>query len=111
MLSLPFSQRTSVSWIGTPEPLPLLLDPLEDPEELPELDPEELPELLPEELPLDEPLEEVLEELGEQHPSPRAMTSHLRLSSKRLARPKVPAGTRSAEGHEQPEPDVDPRQR
>ena len=41
-------------------------------------DPLELPELLPDELPLDDPLDELDDD--EQHPSPRATTSHLRLS-------------------------------
>jgi hypothetical protein len=77
---------------------------LDDPLELPELDPEELPELLPDELPLDDPLDE---DDDEQHPSPSATTSHLRLSSNRLASPNVPAGTDSAGGQSHPSPEVD----
>jgi hypothetical protein len=85
----------------------LLLDqPLDDPLELQaELDPDELPELLPDELPLDDPLDELDDD--EQHPSPRATTSHLRLSSNRLASPNVPAGTDSADGQSHPSPEVD----
>jgi hypothetical protein len=118
-----------------PDPLPLLPDPLDDPSlhELPEDDhqllPEELhqdklgeadellldqpllpdplelqPELDPDELPLDDPLDE---DDDEQHPSPSATTSHLRLSSNRLANPNVPAGTDSADGQSHPSPEVD----
>lgn len=84
----------------------LLLDePLDEPLEFPELDPEELPELLPDELPLDDPLDE--EDDDEQHPSPSATTSHLRLSSNRLASPNVPAGTDSPDGQSHPSPEVD----
>jgi hypothetical protein len=92
----------------TPGPLPLLLlpDPLDDPS-LHEL-PEELPELLLDQ-PLDDPLDDPLDEEDddEQHPSPRATTSHLRLSSNRLASPNVPAGTDSTDGQSHPSPDVD----
>jgi hypothetical protein len=83
---------------------------LDQPLELHELDPEELPELLPDELPPDDPLDELDDD--EQHPSPRATTSHLRLSSNRLASPNVPAGTDSAGGQSHPSPDVlSPRHR
>jgi len=84
----------------------LLLDqPLDEPLELPEVDPEELPELLPDELPLDDSLDD--EDDDEQHPSSRATTSHLRLSSSHLASPNVPAGTDSAGGQSHPAPEVD----
>lgn len=119
-MSLPASQRTSVSWIETePEGGPLddpsdpdeLLD--EEELELLELEEEDEDELDDDELDEESELEELdsdellsTDELVPQHPSPRTSTSHLQLSANRLAMPNVPAGTEFALSQPHPLPEV-----
>jgi hypothetical protein len=72
---LPASHRTSVSVTVTPGG-PLDDPPLELPEELPEEEPDDDPDEDPEDESEEDPDDE-----ESQHPSPRARTSHLRLSA------------------------------